>query len=43
MIYEQKKRSTLEWLKTILIVVKESTTKGHSKDKISENRGGNCS
>lgn len=43
MKYEQKKQSTLEWLKTILIVVEESTTKGDSKDKMSENRGGNCS
>lgn len=41
MKYELKKCSTFEWLTKILLVVEESTIKGDSKDKMSENRGGN--
>lgn len=43
MKYEQQKRSTLEWLTKILLVVEESVIKGDSRDKMSENRGGNGS
>jgi len=43
MKYEQKKRSTVEWLTKIFLVVEESTIKRDSKDKMAENRGGNRS
>lgn len=41
MKYGLKKCSTFEWLTKILLVVEKSIIKGDSKDKMSENRGGN--